>query len=643
VSMVILIYVSVLLLGCLLGGGAVYYARKHIVGRRQFLKKIKKLNIDLRKTRAENAIMELIVNNANDGLLIQDIDGHIEWSNPAYSRMTGYSADEIRGLKPQEFVLPKEARQTQQEIDEFRYDISSGVLEYFECIQNRRKNGELFWNQLSFAVAKFNEEDDPKVIIIAREVTEQREHEDELKRSEMRNKELAEFDSLTGLPNRMKLSRHLELVVDSAMANGITAGLLHIDLDQFKRINDTLGHAVGDQVLLHAANEMTRIVADSGMVGRFGGDEFLVVFEETLGFDPLKKIAAKILAALEKPFVTGDHVVQFGCSIGIAISGDHAKNATDLIKHADVALYEVKRSGRHNFSCFNKVLGMVYARRMELSSQLAFAITDNQLAVELQPQYDLELGQVHGFEALIRWHHPTYGKLLPQEFLTIAEQNGLMSRVDHVAMCGALDALRQMHDAGHSNLRVSINVSNASLNKPTFITELCDAVKCRGLANDHVTLEVLETNLLEGMDSSNLETIRAACNEGFRVELDDFGMGYAGLAHLTRIATHGVKIDRSMVRNMLLDPATLTIVRTIIALCSELGMSVVAEGIEEIEQAEELQAAGCAVIQGFGVGHPMPLSQALKWLQRSEVSPIISNISPTYRQFDELREFLLSK
>ena len=640
---VIIVHGLVLIVGCLMGAGLVYYARNYLRTRAAFRKKIKVLNKELQHIRGENTIMELIVNNANDGILIQDLEGRIEWSNPAYSRMTGFSADEIRGRKPQEFVIPPESRPSPKEIEEFRYDVSSGHLEDFESILNIRKNGELFWNQLSFAVATFEEGEEPKVIIIAREITEQREHEEELKRSEIRNKELAEFDSLTGLPNRMKLSKHLETVVEQAMESGKTAGLLHIDLDQFKAINDTLGHAIGDKVLIHAAEQMTSIVGEMGMVGRFGGDEFLVVFEETFGFEPLKEIAKKILNALEQPYQSGDHVVQFGCSIGIAITGDHTKTANDLIMHADVALYEVKRSGRHNISCFNKVLGTVYARRMELSSQLAPAIDEGQLCVELQPQYNLEQGKVHGFEALIRWHHPKYGKLPPQEFLTIAEQNGLMSQVDNVAMHGALDALRTMDEAGHHDLRISMNVSTATLNQPNYVKDLCAAVKSRGLSNDRVTLEVLETNLLEGMNGSNLETIREACNEGFMVELDDFGMGYAGLAHLTRISTHGVKIDRSMVRNMLLDPATLTIVRTIIALCSELGMTVVAEGIEEIEQAEELQAAGCNVIQGFGVGHPMPLSQALKWLQRSEVSPIIANISPTYKQFEELRDFLTAK
>lgn len=639
---VIFVYTGVLLLGCLLGGGAVYYARKNRRTGLVLSKKLKNINGELRKLRAENAIMDLIVKNANDGILIQDLAGRIEWSNPAYSRMTGFSAEEILGRKPQEFVLPPETRPSQKEIDEFYYDVTSGVLEDFECIWNIRKNGEHFWNQLSFAVAKFNEDEDPKVVIIAREITEQRNNEEELKRSESLNKELAELDSLTGLPNRLKLSKHLDRVVKHAMGSNKIAGVLHIDLDRFKTINDSLGHAVGDLVLQHAAHEMLRIVGDMGMVGRFGGDEFLVVFEETLGFEPLKGIAREILAAMERPFHSGDHVVKFGCSIGIAVSGKHATNENDLIKHADVALYEAKKNGRNGLSCFNSDLGTIYARRMELSSQLSSAIDDGQLAVELQPQYNLEHGVVHGFEALIRWYHPAHGTLSPQEFLTIAEQNGLMARVDYVAMCGALDALQAMHADGHEKLRVSMNVSTATLNKPSFVRELCNAVKLRGLKNESITLEVLETNLLEGMNSSSLDAIREASTEGFQIELDDFGMGYAGLAHLTRLTTHGVKIDRSMVRNMLLDPATLTIVRTIIALCSELGMSVVAEGIEEIEQAEELQAAGCTVIQGFGVGHPMPLVQALKWLQRSEVSPIISNISPTYRQFDELRDYLKS-
>jgi len=629
-----------LMFGALMGSVIVLFAQSKFGMLKTSRDRIEEINQNIRELRAENAILDTIVQKANDGILIQDFNGRIEWSNPAYLRMTGFTSEEIIGRNPLEFILPEDVRPSANEIEQFHYNFSSRQLEEFENVLNVRKNGEEFWNQLSFSVAHFNEEKEPKVIVITREITEQRLHEEELKRSESRNKELAELDSLTGLPNRMKLSSHLDQVVKHAMDNGITAGVLHIDLDGFKAINDTLGHAVGDQVLVHAAYEMSRIVGDQGMVGRFGGDEFMIVFAQTEGFEPLKKTASSILAALELPFVSGDHVVRFGCSIGIAITGDHAKTENDLIKHADAALYEVKRNGRHGISCFNKVMGIVYARRMELSAQLAEAIDGQQLGVELQPQYNLERNEVHGFEALIRWYHPVYGKLPPLEFLTIAEQNGLMARVDHVAMCAALDALQQMHAAGHEYLRMSINVSTASVNHPSFVRELNDAVKSRGLKPENVTLEVLETNLLEGTGGSNLETIRQASNNGYRIELDDFGMGYAGLAHLTRITTHGVKIDRSMVRNMMLDPATLTIVRTIISLCAELGMGVVAEGIEEVEQALELKSAGCTVIQGFGIAHPMPLDQALKWLSRADMSSVINGMSLLEYQFDELRDFL---
>lgn len=622
--------------GALLGGASVWAASK--------MRKRKALSFatNYRKLRDDHALLELVVRNANDGILIQDIEGRIEWSNPAYSRLTGFTAEEIKGRKPQEFVLPPHLKPTPKEIEDFRYDISSGVLEDFECIRNVRKDGTKFWNQLSFAVATFENGAEPKVVVIARDITDQVEREKELKLSEAKNRELAEYDSLTRLPNRMKLTQFIDNEVNAARVANRSVGLLHIDLDQFKAINDTMGHAAGDRVLRHAADAMLQIVGDRGMVGRFGGDEFLVVCPNVEDFEPLLALAQSILKALEQPFEWQDKVLRYGCSIGVSLTGSTTQTSSDLIKHADVALYEVKKRGRHGVSCFNDALGLIYARRMKLSSELAQAVENDELDVDLQPQYSLQDKRVHGFEALIRWHHPTLGKLSPHEFLETAEHNGLMARIDQIASEKAFAALKRMHDAGYPDLRVSINVSTASLNSKGFVSRLCKQVEAAGIRSDHVTVEVLETNLLEGGSGTNLGVILDLANEGFLLELDDFGMGHAGLAHLARLTTNGLKIDRSMVRNMLLDPATFTIVRAIIGLCHELSMTVVAEGVEEIEQAELLMEAGCTVIQGFGVGHPMPLDQAILWLGKKDVSPIIENISPLNGHADDLRQFLAS-
>ncbi|MGJ8529372.1 putative bifunctional diguanylate cyclase/phosphodiesterase [Maritalea sp.] len=601
-----------------------------------------RLKRELRRIRAENAVMEMIVNNANDGLIIQDVNGIVEWCNPAYEKLTGYSAKEILGRKPQEFVFPEGAKKTPQEIADFRYDITPGAMENLECIQNARKNGELFWNQLSFAVSRHSDLDEPKVIVITRDITEQVEHQKELKRSEARNRALAENDALTKLPNRMKLSAYLDKQVAKAEKLGTKVGLLHLDLDRFKAINDSLGHDAGDTVLERAASIMRHIVGDLGMAGRLGGDEFLIVCPDVESFAPLEELGRRILRQIHKPIEHDEHLISVGCSIGIAISSENGRSANELMKHADVALYDVKRSGRDGMSSFNQELGRAYERQMALSSQLAQSIGNGELIVDIQPQYSLAANEVHGFEALIRWHHPVYGKLAPGEFLPVAEQNGLMSEIDKVAMWGALDALKDMRDLGYNKMRMSINISAATLNSPNFIKRLIQEVARRGLSNAQVTIEVLESNLLEGTTGYNLETIQALGQAGFKVELDDFGMGHAGLAHLAKIATNGVKIDRAMVRDMMHDKATLTIVRAVINLCAELGLSVVAEGIETKEQAELLLAAGCDVIQGYGVERPMPVDAAIEWLQQLCIPPIVEELLPVPDRFEIVRKELAS-
>ena len=634
---------ALILLGAFGGLGVGTFASMRILAERSNpLQSRKRLSARLRKLRDDHALMKLVVEHANDGILIQDLEGHIEWCNPAYSRLTGYSIDEITGKKPQEFILPPHMRPSREEIASFRYDISSGVLEDFESIRNVRKDGTEFWNQLSFAVAEFADGAEPKVVVIARDITEQVEREKSLKLSESRNRALAEIDSLTQLPNRLKLTQYLEEQVNTARVANKDLGVLHIDLDRFKSINDTMGHAAGDKVLKHTAKEMLRIVGKKGFVGRFGGDEFLVICPDVENFATLQTLAEEILVALEEPFKWNDKLLRFGCSIGAAMMGKNAQTANDLIKHADVALYEVKKRGRHGVACFNDALGLIYERRMTLSAQLAQAIEANQIDVDLQPQFSLEKKRVHGFEALVRWYHPELGKLGPHEFLEIAEQNGLMPVIDRIAAQKAFAALSELKQAGHEDLRISINVSTASLNGEDFVGSLCNLAKEHDIAPDEITVEVLETNLLDGGSGANLDAIRELASEGFYLELDDFGMGYAGLAHLTRLATNGLKIDRSMTRNMLLDPATFTIIRAVIGLCQELSMSVVAEGVEEVEQAELLQEAGCDIIQGFGVGHPMPLALAKSWLEDVSQSPVICSIISPDALEDEFREFLAS-
>lgn len=578
--------------------------------------RISDLRQELETARVENTVMAVIAQHASDGLVIQDIQGRIEWSNPAYSRMTGYSAEELRGRKPQEFVLPPEDRLTPEEIEDFRYDISSGALDSFEIIRNVRKNGEFFWNQLGFAVVDHMGTREPKVIVIARDVTEQIEREEALKRAKEDIQRRAEHDILTGLPNRMKLAGYFASEMQAAGDSGERIGVLHVDLDRFKKVNDALGHDAGDAVLVHAANVMSAQVRKKDLVCRFGGDEFIIVCPGLPGLDALETLAGRIIRQLTKPMQWGGQSIAIGASIGIALSNSQTRDQNEVMKQADIALYEAKNRGRNGYVCYTPDLGETVARRNAISSDLGQAIAGNEISVVLQPQFDLKHNRVRGLEALVRWYHPARGVLLPAEFLPAAEIQGCMQAIDQIAIDGALDALKMLRGEGHEGMSVSINVSARTLTQKGYVDKLKWEVETRGLEPRDVVVEVLETIVIEGRDNVAAQTIAALSEAGFAVELDDFGIGYSGLVNLTRLPIQGVKIDRSLVQDLPFDSTAQTVVRAIFRLCEDLDLSVVSEGVERSEQAQFLQQIGGHVVQGFGIARPMAAKDLLGWMNR---------------------------
>lgn len=596
---------------------------------------ITRLRTELRDAHAENKVMEMIARNASDGLVLQNERGIIEWSNPAYSRMTGYSAEELRGRCPLELVVPLEDRPSPKEIAAYRYDFTSGALDKFEVIRNIRKNGEYFWNQLGFAVVNYDDTTERKVIVIARDVTEQIEREDALRRAKEDQQKRAETDALTGLPNRMKLDAFLAEALGRADTNHSEVGIIHVDLDQFKEVNDTLGHAAGDAVLVFAAEVLRRHTGDADLACRFGGDEFILVCTQAQDAAELEALARRVLADLKEPMSWEGKRISTRASIGITLSRPHARDPQVLMRQADMALYEIKNSGRNDVMVFSDALGELVLKRTEISSALSNGIANDELGVVLQPQFDLARRRVTGFEALIRWHHPRRGLLRPADFLSVAEQNGQMEQIDRVAIRGALDALRTLRDAGYPDLRMSINVSARMLNQDTYIDELKWEVEKRNLRPEDIAVEVLETILIEGRDNQEARSIAALYDAGFAVELDDFGSGYSGLVNLARLKIQGVKIDQALVQNLVSDPTTQTVLKAIFRLCGDLGLSVIAEGVEERKQAAIIELFGGRIVQGYGVARPMSLDQALTWLATADMNAVLA---PKYRRQELKRQ-----
>lgn len=563
----------------------------------------------------DKAVLELIVRHANDGIVVQDIFGRIEWSNPAYSRITGFDAEEIRGRRPQEFILPDDEKPSDEEIEAFRYDDTSGVLDSYEIVRNVRKSGEEFWNQLSFAVVDTSKESEPKVIVISRDVTEQIEREEALKQAKQDVEHLAWHDVLTGLANRSQLAAFLN---EHRRREGAKVGLLHVDLDRFKSVNDTLGHGAGDAVLVHAGETMRSLVRSQDLVSRVGGDEFVIACPDIADELVLKATAERIVTALRKPFLWQDRSIYIGASIGMSFSQTSGWDAEELLHEADIALYQVKSDGGGGVTNFDNRLGKLYNHRQRLHAALVTAIREAQFAVVFQPQQNLGSGRTLGFEALVRWQHPELGLLPPGAFFDVAEESGLMPEIDRITAQAALDGLSVLHRAGWPDLRMSLNVSSRMLGERDFVRNLLGEVVERGLEPDQVIVEILETTLFSSTEDATARSIKELSAAGFIIELDDFGTGYAGLSHLAQLPIHGVKIDGSMIQRLPDDATNQAIVRAIIELCHELGLQTVAEGVETLEQRAFLARSGCSAVQGFSLARPMSLADALAWMEGNE-------------------------
>ncbi|WP_084861044.1 putative bifunctional diguanylate cyclase/phosphodiesterase [Salibaculum halophilum] len=579
---------------------------------------------DLVRQLREAEHFRMACEHASDGIVIQTLDGAIIWPNPAYCRIMDRSPEEMIGRNPLSFALPEDQTPSHQEIRAFRYDPDDPAYDSLQLHRNRRKNGELFWNQISTSFRK-SAAGEHHAILICRDVTAQIEQEERLREARNKLAHEATHDSLTGLANRSAFLRFTARALETAAQTGRPAALFHIDLDHFKAINDTHGHSAGDAALLHVARALTSEIYTDAMVARIGGDEFVAVLPDIRNLDDLREIAARIGDSVSEPLEWNDRLISVSCSIGAALSPRGETDADTLLLQADFALYEAKQRGRARAEIYDETLHRRHSIRSQRASDLADAIDTATLDHVFQPVFDLHSQSVVGLETLVRWTHPEAGTIGPDDFLPIADELGLMGALDLGSMSEALEQKHLLDKGGHGGLTVSFNASSSLLAHPEFVNRLVWGVEAGGLSRDQVAIEVLETTAFGKVteNSSHAATIRDLRNAGFKVYLDDFGVGYAGLAHLAELAVSGVKIDRSLVGNVQQDDTAAKIVRKIIELCNDLGLSVVAEGVEDRQTATTLLNMGCTTVQGFWVSRPLRPADLPAWLEaRSANRPL---------------------
>jgi diguanylate cyclase (GGDEF)-like protein len=418
-------------------------------------------------------------------------------------------------------------------------------------------------------------------------------------------------DSLTGLPNRLLLQdRTTRVLVEAARTNASTAVML-IDLDHFKEINDTLGHHVGDQLLQAVASRLRGAMREDDTVARLGGDEFALLASDFTEASEIYAVADRLVDALREPFVIEEVRLQVQASIGIAVSPDHGDDTRTLLQRADVALYTAKEArGRYAFYCEENDEHTL--EKLALLGELRGGLNRSELVLHYQPKCDAQSGAVLGMEALVRWAHPTRGLIYPDEFIPIAENTGLIGDLTLEVLNQALRQARTWRDAG-LHLGVSVNLSVRSLTDLDLPRQIAGLLGSWGVPPATLTLEVTESTII--VDPSRTMTVLGLLHDlGVGLAVDDFGTGYSSLSYLKRLDPHELKIDKSFVLNMATNSNDAVIVRSTIELGHNLGLRLVAEGVEDLETWTMLQALGCDVIQGYYVSKPRPADEITEWL-----------------------------
>ncbi|MCZ8548279.1 EAL domain-containing protein [Mesorhizobium qingshengii] len=425
---------------------------------------------------------------------------------------------------------------------------------------------------------------------------------------------IAVHDGLTGLHNRTFLTDHFDTLIKGAHRRRERLAVIQLDLDRFKQINDTLGHAAGDYVLVVTAQRMRDSCRASDLCARLGGDEFVMILNGAGGTEDINMLARRILEQINEPITFQGTTILPGASAGIAVYPIDADNAQDLLVHADLALYSAKKMGGGNFSFFSEELRRELDYRKQLEHDIKVAISERAFQVYFQPQVSLTDGTISGIEALVRWNHAERGMIAPGEFIPVAEKCGFMPEIGRIVISKAINEAAEWNRAGIAFGRLAVNVSGTELREHDFDSFLFETLEKAGLPPQKLSLEIVESVILDDEKTgiaAKLRHIRAA---GVHLELDDFGTGYASLSHVNPNEIDRLKIDRRFVQNIHENGDNSKIVRAITELARGLGISIVAEGAETEAELDSLMAIGCDQVQGYSIAFPMPQDKALEWL-----------------------------
>lgn len=544
---------------------------------------------------ASEAKFRAMFTEAKMGIGIGDLKGNITDANPALQQMFGYTHDEFTSLNVSSMVHPEDAAS----VWEVYGELVRGERDHFRMEKrfNRRDGGEI-WTDLTVSLVRDEVGEPAYQVALLEDVSERRRLQERLEYQ-------AYHDPLTALANRQMVTERLEEVF-AGPADQRRVGLCFLDLDGFKVVNDSLGHDVGDQLLKAVASRLTRCCGPGELVARMGGDEFLIIVEDTAGEADMAVLADKILSALAAPVRVGDHALTVRTSIGVVERPVADTNPADLIQAADITMYQAKAGGKARYAMFDQNRNASEVASFTLSATMLAAVASGEFFVAYQPLVDLQEGGLRGVEALVRWRHPTLGVLGPERFIRLAEESGAIVQLGHWVLARACEQARAWRDAfGAAAPLVSVNLAPRQLHEASLVADVTKVLADNQLDPSSLQLELTEQSLM-GDDAGPLMVLTKLHGMGVRIALDDFGEGYWNLPDLRRLSLHELKLAGSFAAALQSPCNTVDqrIVRALVDLAHALDLTVTAEGVETLAQCERFRAVGCDTGQGAWYGLP---------------------------------------
>jgi len=561
-----------------------------------------------RKQAEEELRIAAIAFESQSGMIITDTNGVILRVNRAFTTLTGYSEKEALGQTPQ---MLSSGRHDQAFFQAMWGELKEG---YWQGeVWNRRKNGTIYAEWLSISAVTAPDGSVTHYVGTFSDITENQDAVAEIHR-------LAYYDPLTRLPNRRLLQDRLRQALAAATRSRLYGAIMFLDMDNFKKLNDTRGHDAGDQLLIVVAQRLHACIREGDIVARLGGDEFVLLLEglsaeAEVAAALVEQVGEKVLGVLAQPYNFDGYEFHCTASIGIGLYCER-ETAEELLKHADLAMYQAKTAGRNSLCFFDPAMQAVVTARAAMEKDLRRALAENQFRLYFQAQVDHNR-QIVGAEALLRWQHPERGLVSPVEFITLAEETGLMLPIGQWALETACAQLKAWAGTPHArNLQLAVNVSARRFHQEDFVALVQQALSSNAINPDLLKLELTESLVLDNVDDAIVK-MNALVEIGVRFSMDDFGTGNSSLSYLTRLPLHQLKIDQSFVRNIGVKPTDTIVVQTIIGMAHNLGLEVIAEGVETEEQRAFLEQHGCAACQGYLFSEPVPIEEFEELVRRA--------------------------